>query len=791
MAGTLGQSLPFIHPALVGVALAGGLVPILIHLINLRRYRRVEWAAMTFLLSARRRSAKRMWMEHWLLLMVRVALVVLLGLAIARPFVPWSTLFSLGGTRAHHVLLLDNSLSMNARGTGDESRFAAAQRLADRLLTSFPSADAVSLVTLAEPAEAVIGHAAYDRRVVRERLGALGATQRAVDVAGGLERAREIVGGSEVPAANRFLYVVSDFRRRVWTGDRPAAGIKTPNDATARSGAGPPPAALASPGSAPTAAVSALRRAAEPLGDPAQNLALVRAVAAGGGSDNAAASRLAPESVLVAPGLPVRFVAEVANFSPAPLRGAGLQVRRDGRILRQEPLPAVAPWSTASAAFSLEFSRTGSHLVQIELAGVGRDALPDDDGRWYSIDVRDRLLVLLVDGRPSTAVAEGQANFLAAALGGKIAEGLLPGAGPNGASSAGEPVYVEPKIVNAADLEAEVLDSYDVVGLCNVERLTAAQWQRLREYVAVGHGLLIFAGDRLDVEHYNRFAYDEGRGVLPVKLRPAIAAGSTTAGGSNGAAAATAAADAPGLGLRLAERIHPIVAEFAGYADSGLFLARTQRYLPVEPDRRGGDVVMLYTNGEPALIASAFRAGKVVLCTTTANMDWTNLPAKGDYVSLMLSVVAHVAPRHGDQRNLLVGETLHDPLTPVESVRALRVTTAEGRTVEPRLAPHGDGLALTFGPLERAGAYTISVGSEARAVAVNLDAAGSDLEVADDAALRGAIALPARIVGAAELESTEPAAARSTELAAVGFLSVLALLVLEMWLAMVFGRERG
>ena len=42
---------PFIHPALAGAALATGLIPVLIHLINRRRHRRVSWAAMSFLLK--------------------------------------------------------------------------------------------------------------------------------------------------------------------------------------------------------------------------------------------------------------------------------------------------------------------------------------------------------------------------------------------------------------------------------------------------------------------------------------------------------------------------------------------------------------------------------------------------------------------------------------------------------------------------------------------------------------------------------------------------------------------
>ena len=96
------------------------------------------------------------------------------------------------------------------------SRFLAAKECALRLLESFPPTDSVSLVTMARPAEQVIAHASLDRRLVRERLAAMSATQRSPDTAGALTAALEILRSSDVPASNRALYVISDFPRTVW-----------------------------------------------------------------------------------------------------------------------------------------------------------------------------------------------------------------------------------------------------------------------------------------------------------------------------------------------------------------------------------------------------------------------------------------------------------------------------------------------------------------------------------------------------------------------------------------------
>src|SRR5437764_4320988 len=60
-------------------------IPIIIHLLNRRRFKTVTWAAMEFLLRAMRKNRRRLKFEQWLLLATRCLLVFLLGLALARP----------------------------------------------------------------------------------------------------------------------------------------------------------------------------------------------------------------------------------------------------------------------------------------------------------------------------------------------------------------------------------------------------------------------------------------------------------------------------------------------------------------------------------------------------------------------------------------------------------------------------------------------------------------------------------------------------------------------------------
>src|SRR4051794_35325800 len=69
---------------------AGALsVPIIIHLLNRRRFKVVTWAAMRFLLAAQKQNTRRLRLEQLILLLVRVALMGLIVFAMAS-VMPWA-----------------------------------------------------------------------------------------------------------------------------------------------------------------------------------------------------------------------------------------------------------------------------------------------------------------------------------------------------------------------------------------------------------------------------------------------------------------------------------------------------------------------------------------------------------------------------------------------------------------------------------------------------------------------------------------------------------------------------
>ena len=128
----------FITPALFYGGAAAVAVPILIHLLARRRFRRIRWAAMDFLIDAERRNRRRMRLEEWILLVLRCLAVLLLALLVARPFIiPSGAAAFLGGARrTERLVLLDDSFSM-AYESGEGTSFSRAKDLTTRMPERF------------------------------------------------------------------------------------------------------------------------------------------------------------------------------------------------------------------------------------------------------------------------------------------------------------------------------------------------------------------------------------------------------------------------------------------------------------------------------------------------------------------------------------------------------------------------------------------------------------------------------------------------------------------------------
>ncbi len=94
--------------------LAAASIPVILHLLNLRRTRVVEFSTLSFLQELQKSKIRKLKIRQILLLILRTLLIILIVLAFARPALRGSFAGFGGQARTSAVIILDNSFSMSA-----------------------------------------------------------------------------------------------------------------------------------------------------------------------------------------------------------------------------------------------------------------------------------------------------------------------------------------------------------------------------------------------------------------------------------------------------------------------------------------------------------------------------------------------------------------------------------------------------------------------------------------------------------------------------------------------------
>jgi len=204
------------HAALLWSGLGLASVPVIIHLLFRRRHRVVRWAAMEFLLAALKKQKRRVQMENLILLLLRCAMIVLLGLALARPAVTSAMLSPLGGSARGVILVLDTSTSTAARTTGRRTIDRIRER-ARSFLQELPDGSEVTLIVTRDDlqggAPAALLEGAEPARA-RDRI------ERQVQAGHGPNDLAEVMrfarGKLESVGGRKGIVLITDLQQRDW-----------------------------------------------------------------------------------------------------------------------------------------------------------------------------------------------------------------------------------------------------------------------------------------------------------------------------------------------------------------------------------------------------------------------------------------------------------------------------------------------------------------------------------------------------------------------------------------------
>ncbi|MHB9013653.1 MAG: BatA domain-containing protein, partial [Ignavibacteriaceae bacterium] len=140
----------FLNPAVLFGLLAAS-IPVLIHLLNLRKLKRIEFSTLAFLKELQKNKIRKIKLKQWLLLVLRVLIILFLVTAFARPTLKG---VAIGGTtsaaKTTAVFILDNTSSMSVVDSKG-SYLNQAKATIKQILSLMQDGDEVALILTGDP----------------------------------------------------------------------------------------------------------------------------------------------------------------------------------------------------------------------------------------------------------------------------------------------------------------------------------------------------------------------------------------------------------------------------------------------------------------------------------------------------------------------------------------------------------------------------------------------------------------------------------------------------------------
>jgi Aerotolerance regulator N-terminal/von Willebrand factor type A domain len=307
------------------LGLAALAIPVLIHLTQREKKMVQQFPSLMFVRRIPYQTVRRRKLRDIALLCVRLAALMLIVAAFARPFL-WrpNAATAIGATAREVVVLVDQSYSMAYADRWDRAK-AAARDAINRLGPS----DRASVVLFSSGADIALRSTAEKDRLIASMADAT-PTPAATRFGPALKVAGSILAESPLPRKEAIL--ISDFQRSGWRGEE---GARLPTGSTLTT------VSIGGPADKANATVTSASLARSTFSDQER----------------------------------VTLTAAVANRTVAPVMGDSLTLEIGGRAIQTLPLN-IAPEGSASVAFQPFTVPSRNMRVTVR---AGNDALPTDN----------------------------------------------------------------------------------------------------------------------------------------------------------------------------------------------------------------------------------------------------------------------------------------------------------------------------------------------------------------------------------------------------------------------------
>jgi len=432
----------FLNPAAL-IALFAVSIPILIHLLNLRKLKKIDFSTLMFLKEIQKSKMRRIKLKQLLLLALRIGIITLLVLTFAKPVYEGYSFNNDAGGKSTVLIFIDDSFSMDASDVPGQY-FSQAKNSVKEILNNYKESDEIILIPSSFTGYKNSIGINGGKKEITDSLEQLKLSNKPFYFNDALIKAGQILDNSINP--NKDVFVISDFQRI--NGGVSASEIKTENYEDV-------------------------------------NFILIN-------TGERTSVNLSLDSFKVNTKIPAKFgnirvSVNLSNHSPDPVSGISLKLFLNDK-LTEETSADVSANSSNRKEFSFTAEKAGDLHGFIELSGnsLQNDEFDQDNRIYFDVFIPEKINVGMIGN-------SNEFRFINTVL--NSAQDLSGDNAENNDNKLFE--------INISDRLDESIFSNDVLLISSGNNYSDRESELLSEFLTAGKGIFIFPNEYTDIQNFN------------------------------------------------------------------------------------------------------------------------------------------------------------------------------------------------------------------------------------------------------------------------------------------------
>lgn len=446
----------FLNPAILW-ALAAVSIPIIIHIFNLKKTKKIEFSTLMFLKEIQQSKYKKIKLKQLLILLCRIAFIILLVLILARPFYRGYLGSSDEKARSSVLIILDDSFSMQSRETSGNS-FDIAKAKINETLGILDENDEVFFTTVSRINRLERNMLYKDVNALRDTLGMLKTSDITKNMSEVMFFAKEILKSAS--HSYKEIYIFTDGQKSF---------IENPamlNDAV---------------------------KINEQIKDEQTKLNIIQVSART--PNNISIDTINIITKIFEKNKQVKLKASVNNHNNFNVLNKSVSLNFGS--FKDEKVIDIPANSTVDVEFALNPGSAGYAGGNIELSQneISDDEISADNRQYFSFFVPEIINLLLVSS------SSADLDYINLAL--SSSEELMKDSLGNSSK------YFDIIRVSSTELQSQNLNNYNAVVIVNKPQFTQDESQKLKQHIESGGGVIIYPGGSSLQENYNNVLLKE------------------------------------------------------------------------------------------------------------------------------------------------------------------------------------------------------------------------------------------------------------------------------------------